>query len=108
MNTITGGNGPSCSGCVTNVGIRPALVGISTMRSFISLYLVPSRSMLELAEQHSARGGSRHTTPPSIALGPAWARRAADKVNRCLAYLDFPFVDSRCARPTGPHNERDR
>src|SRR5262249_47148318 len=53
MNTITGGNGPSCSGCVTNVGIRPALVGISTMRSFIALYLVPSRSMLELAEQRS-------------------------------------------------------
>src|SRR5215831_11751396 len=49
MNTITGGNDPSCSGCVTNVGIRPALVGISTMRSFIALYLVPPRSMLDIA-----------------------------------------------------------
>src|SRR5215831_2361449 len=54
MNTITGGNGPSCSGCVTNVGIRPALVEISTMRSFIALHLVPPRSMLELAEQQLA------------------------------------------------------
>src|SRR5262245_43706345 len=30
---MTGGNGPSCSGWVTNVSIEPEDVGISTMRS---------------------------------------------------------------------------
>src|SRR5499433_1201103 len=70
----TGGNGPSCSGWVTNVSIGPDDVGISTMRSC----MVP---------RHYAAADGAVKTP---------RRRGS------MAALFSPELFRRALRPAGP------
>ena len=91
---MTGGNGPSCSGWVTNVSIRPSAVGISTKRSFtapppLTVILRPM-SGHSVSARTSRHLGSVEPEAPPRPYGPGllhgkwyFSIEPIDGINRC-------------------------